>query len=75
MSVPIGRQIALLVEEQGAFERRLRDLVARRQMRKAEADYLVESFVAAITTLEWVRDHAATIKRVHAAIERGEDAS
>lgn len=75
MSVPIGRQIGILVQEQGSFERRLRDLVARRQMRQAEADYLVESFVAAITTLEWVRDHEAAIKRAHAAIEAGEESS
>lgn len=72
MTVPIGRQIGILVQEQGAFERRLRDLVARRQMRQAEADYLVESWSAAITTLEWVRDHEAAIKRVHAEIEAGE---
>jgi hypothetical protein len=75
MSVPIGRQIGVLVQEQGAFERRLRDLVTRHQMRQSEADYLVESFVAAITTLEWVRDHEAAIKRVHGEIEGGEIAS
>jgi len=72
MSAPIGRQIGVLAQEQGTFERRLRDLVARRQMRPAEADYLVESWAAAIATLEWVRDHGEVIKRVHAEIEAGE---
>lgn len=72
MSVPIGRQIGILAQEQGAFERRLRDLVARRQLRPAEADYLAESFAAAIATLEWVRDHEAAIERVHEQLENGE---
>ena len=72
MSVAIGRQIGILAQEQVTFERRLRDLVARRQMRQAEADYLAESWSAAIATLEWVRDHEATIKRVYEQLERGE---
>ena len=72
MSVAIGRQIGILAQEQVTFERRLRDLVARRQMRQAEADYLAESWSAAIATLEWVRDHEEAIKRVHGEIESGE---
>lgn len=72
MSVPIGRQIGILAQEQGAFERGLRDRVARRQLRQAEADYLAESWSAAIATLEWVRDHEATIKRIHEQLANGE---
>lgn len=70
-AVPIGRQIAALLQEQGAIERRLRGAVARGHLRPAEADYLIESITAALATLEWVRDHADTIKRVHAVIQSG----
>ncbi len=73
MSVPIGRQIAALVQEQGLVERRLRDAAARGQMRLAEAEWLIESFTAAITTLEWVRDNEATIRRAHEAVKNGEE--
>lgn len=71
--VPIGRQIGILVQEQATVERPWRDAVARGRMRQAEMDYLVESYVAAITTLEWVRDNEATIRRVHAAVQAGEE--
>lgn len=73
MSVPIGLQISVLVQEQGAIARRLRDAAARGQMRRAEADWLIESYEAAIATLEWVRDNEGTIKRVHAALQAGEE--
>ena len=71
--VPIGRQVGVLVQEQPHVERRLRGAVARGQMRPAEGDYLIESFEAAIATLEWVRDNEATIKRVHDAARNGEE--
>lgn len=73
MTIPIGRQIGTLAEAQGIWQRSLRDRVARRALRQAEADYLDEGFTAAIATLEWVRDHEAAIKRAHAAIEAGEE--
>lgn len=71
--VPIGRQIGILVQEQTTVERWWRDAVARRRMRQAEMDYLVESYGAAITTLEWVRDNADTIRRVHESLQNGEE--
>lgn len=73
MTVSIGRQIAVLVQEQGAIERRLRDAAARGQMRRTEADWLIESYGAAIDTLEWIRCNEATIKRVHAGLQAGEE--
>lgn len=71
--VPIGRQIGILVQEQATVERQWRDAVARGRMRPAEMAYLVESWVAAITTLEWVRDNADTVRRVHESLQAGEE--
>lgn len=71
--VPIGRQIGILVQEQATVERQWRDAVARGRMRPAEMDYSLESFEAAIATLIWIRDNEATIRRVHAAAENGEE--
>ena len=65
-TVPLSRQIAALSAEKAFMERRISDAVKRRSLRQGEADYLVESFEAAIRTLEWVRDHEELIRRVHA---------
>ena len=65
-TVPLSRQIAALSAEKSYMERRISDAVKRRALRQGEGDYLVESFEAAIRTLEWVRDHAELIRRVHA---------
>lgn len=64
-TVPLSRQIAALSAEKYSMDRRLADAVKRRSLRQGEADYLAESFEAAIRTLEWVRDHEELIKRVH----------
>lgn len=74
MSVPITRQVAALVAEQPLIARRMAEAVRLGRQRPAERDYLLESVEAAIATLEWVRDNEATIKRVHAALQNGEEA-
>ena len=75
-AVPIQRQISTLAAEHTHATRRLRDAVARGQARPSEADYVIEGLDAAIATLEWVRDHADVIKRVHAELaSRAEEAS
>lgn len=63
-TVSLSRQLAELRRE-----RRMRDtvyprLVARREMKQAEADYLNESLDAAIATLEWLERHREVVLRV-----------
>lgn len=74
MSVPITRQVAALVAEQPLIARRMAEAVRLGRLRPAERDYLLESVEAAIATLEWCRDNEATIKRVHKALQAGEEA-
>lgn len=74
MTVPISRQIAALASELPHADRRLRNAVASGRMRPAEYDYTRDSLEAALATLIWVRENEPTIKRVHAALQNGEEA-
>lgn len=73
--VSLTRQIGELKAERLMRERVFPRRVAKGEMKQAAADYRNESLDAAIATLEWVRDHEATIRRVHGEIESGEIAT
>lgn len=73
--VSLSRQLAELRRE-----RRMRDqvyprLVAKREMKQAEADYLNESLDAAIATLEWLERHRELVLRVRAETKASADAA
>jgi len=65
----ILRQIAELRREAMLREQTYPRLVAKREMRQAEAEYQLESIWAAVATLEWCARHADLIHRVAAEIE------
>lgn len=60
------RQIAELRREAMWRERTYPTLVSRREMRKGEADYQLESLWAAVATLEWCHRNADLLRRVAA---------
>jgi hypothetical protein len=64
----ILRQIAELRREALDREQSYPRLVAKREMRQAEADYRLQSLWAAVTTLEWCARNADLIHRVADAI-------
>lgn len=63
--VSLTRQIAAVKGESLNMARRMRTAVGRREMNQGEADYLIESLEAAITTLEWLAAHEDVVRRVH----------
>lgn len=65
----ILRQIAELRREALHREQTYPRLVAKREMRQAEADYQLENIWAAVATLEWCARNADLIRRVAAEIE------
>jgi len=64
----ILHQIAELRREAMLREKTYPRLVAKREMRQAEADYQLEGIWAAVATLEWCARNADLIRRVAAEL-------